>query len=165
MCTFHVYSKVTELYIPVYLSQILSPRRFLQILSRFPVLYNRSLLVTYFNTAVCIYMCQSQTPSLSLPPHHSSLISITYFFYLSCFEFFDIELHELVVNFENIPFWSQCLQIFSPILWVVFLFCLWFLCCAKAFEFNFPFIHFCFIYSSRWTEKVIAVIYVRVFCL
>ena len=59
------------------------------------------------------------------------------------------------------------LQIFSPILRVVFSFC-GFLCCAKAFKlYQVPFVCFCFYFhqSRRWVKKDLAVIYVRVFCL
>ena len=53
------------------------------------------------------------------------------------------------------------LQIFSPILRVVFLSYV-FLCCAKAFKFNYvPFVCFYFCYSRRWIKKDLAVIYVK----
>ena len=64
-------------------------------------------------------------------------------------------------------------RFFFPILWVVFLFCIFFfLCCAKPFKFNYiPFIYFCFYfnYSRRWISQNIAAVYVNecmayVFC-
>ena len=58
-----------------------------------------------------------------------------------------------------------CLQIFLPILCIVFLFCLWFPLLYKTFTFNqIPFIYFCFYfhYSKRWTQKDFAAIYIKV---
>ena len=55
-------------------------------------------------------------------------------------------------------------NIFFPILWVAFPFVNDFLCCAKAFKFNYvPFIYFCFQFSLLWEmdQKYIDVIYIK----
>ena len=63
-----------------------------------------------------------------------------------------------------IPYPPHNLKIFSPMLWVVFLFCLWFPLLWKAFEFDqVPFVYFYFPYSRRDIRKKFPAIYVKEF--
>ena len=64
-----------------------------------------------------------------------------------------------------LPCQLLCLHLFSPILRVLFLSCIWFPLLFKAFKFNyFPFVYFCFYfhYFWRWVQKDFAEIYVKV---
>ena len=68
------------------------------------------------------------------------------------------------IVWKLIPCCLLCLQIFSLILREVFHLVYSFLCCAKAFNFNYVlFVYFCFYFhfSRRWMKKHIAVIYVK----
>ena len=61
-----------------------------------------------------------------------------------------------------IPYQSHSLKMFSPMLWVVFLFCLWFPFLLKAFELDqAPFVYFYFPYSRRDIRKDFPAIYVK----
>ena len=114
----------------------------------------------------CVCVCMLISNSQFIPPPPPFLTDKHNLFFDWVVWIFDIELHELVVNFGNLPLFGQsACKYFLPFCGLSFCFVYGVLSCAKAFEFNFPFIHFYFHYSSRWAEKVIAVIYVRVFCL
>ena len=83
-----------------------------------------------------IFQC-AFCPSVCLLWRNVHLV-LLFIFWLGCvlffFLFFDIELPELFVYFEGrITGWSHHLQIFSPIQWVVFSFCLWFPLLCKNF--------------------------------
>ena len=99
-------------------------------------------------------------------------ISIYFFcpFLIGLFVFLTLRCMSCLYILEIIPCWSHHLQIFSPIPYVVFSFCLWFLCCAKrkkrkkellsligSLLFIFAFISF-----ILGDPKTIAVIYVSV---
>ena len=78
--------------------------------------------------------------------------------------FFDIELHELLVNFGDKSFVSCFIcKYFLPFGGLSFRLVYGFFCCAKAFKFHWvPFVHFCFYFhfSRRYVNKDLAEIYV-----
>ena len=116
------------------------------------------LLAVCMSLCVCVCVCVCVCEKCLFRSSAQFLIG---FF---CYE--DISPHELFVNFGDLVSicWSHHLQIFSLILQLVFLFCLWFsfLCksfwvylgpiCLSLFLFKIP---------ERWIEKYLAVIYVR----
>uniref|UniRef100_A0A8D0WEK5 Uncharacterized protein n=1 Tax=Sus scrofa TaxID=9823 RepID=A0A8D0WEK5_PIG len=74
-------------------------------------------------------------------------------FLFGLFVFLILSCRRCLCTLEIKPFQLLDLQIFSPILWVVFLFCLWPPLLCKTFKFNYvPFFYFCFYchYSRRW---------------
>ena len=92
-------------------------------------------------------------------------IFCSFFDWVVCFCFFDIELHGLCIYILEINPSSVALfaNIFSHS--EVCLFVYVFFCCAKAFKLNqVPFVYFCFYFHSsrRWFQKGIVEIYVSV---
>ena len=82
------------------------------------------------------------------------LIGLFVFLVLSCMScLYILEINHLsVVSFAMIflPFWGLS---FHPVYS--------FLCCAKAFKFNWvPLVYFYFLYSRRWDIEALALIYV-----
>ena len=80
LCQFHVYSKVIQLYIYMYLFFFKYFSQFFfhfntEYWAVFPVLYSRSLLVIYFKYS-SVYMSISNSQSIP-PPHPSPLVTIS----------------------------------------------------------------------------------------
>ena len=104
--------------------------------------------VSFFHTSTGINHRYTSVPSL-LEPTSNLLTLLPIFLFICCvfcflFFLFNMELHELFVYFGDESLVSH-LQIFPPILWVIFSFVYSFLCCAEAFKFNKgPFFQFCF---------------------
>ena len=86
------------------------------------MLYSRSLLVIYLYTVVCI--CQSQSPNLSLPLHHTVLITVAlqYILKSNCVSllafFFTLNSVGCSGSFAS-PYklWSQSAKINKVIFW------------------------------------------------
>ena len=78
-----------------------------------------------------IFSCVYWSPMCLL--WRNNCLGLLLIFWLSCLFFGCRAAGAVCVFWRLIPCWSHCLQVFSPILWVVFSFCLWFPLLCKRF--------------------------------